>query len=253
MGRRLVALGNENPQMTIAAALERPGHPDLGQDAGQIAGCSPIGVPLADSLSAEVDVVIDFSHPGAVPAVCQLCAERRLPLVIATTGLESEALEAIESASHVIPVVWAPNMSLAVNLTMKMAVLAARALAGHSSGVDVEIVERHHRFKEDSPSGTALKFGELIAAEMGQTRSVHGREGRPGARPADEIGYHAVRAGDHPGEHTIYFGMLGESVELSVRATSRDSYAVGALEAARFAAGKPPAKYSMFDVLGLQD
>ncbi len=127
-------------------------------------------------------------------------------------------------------------MSLAVNLTMKLAEVAAKALKDRDA--DVEILERHHRFKEDSPSGTALKFGQIIAGVMGQTAHRHGREGRPGKRPHDEIGYHAIRVGDNPGEHTIIFGMLGETIELTVRATNRDCYAVGALAAAKFLAGK---------------
>jgi 4-hydroxy-tetrahydrodipicolinate reductase len=140
-------------------------------------------------------------------------------------------------------------MSLAVNLAMKLSQSAAEALVDHDA--DVEIIERHHRFKEDAPSGTALKFGELIAGEMGQTEHRHGREGRPGKRPHPEIGYHALRVGDHPGEHTVVFALLGESIELTVRATNRDSYALGALAAAKFLAGKPPALYGMKDVLGL--
>ena len=125
------------------------------------------------------------------------------------------------------PILWAPSMSLAVNLAMKLTEVAARALKDHPSGADVEIIERHHRFKEDAPSGTALKFGEIIAGVMGQTEHRHGREGRPGQRPHDEIGYHAVRTGDNPGEHTIVFGLLGETLELTVRATNRDCYAHG--------------------------
>ena len=142
-------------------------------------------------------------------------------------------------------------MSLAVNLSMQLATLAAGALKHVPGGADVEIIERHHRFKKDSPSGTALRFGELIAGQMGQTRAAHGREGVPGERPHDEIGYHAVRAGDNPGEHTILFGLLGESIELTVRAGSRDCYATGALAAARFIARKTPGLYTMYDVLGL--
>ena len=156
-----------------------------------------------------------------------------------------------DEAAKSIALLSAPNMSVAVNLSMKLAEIAAAALRDYPSGVDVEIIEHHHRYKEDSPSGTALKFGELIAEQMGQSVHRHGREGRPGARPANEIGYHAVRAGDHPGQHTILFGMLGESVEIAVRATSRDSYAQGALAAARFLAGKPAGRYAIRDVLGL--
>jgi 4-hydroxy-tetrahydrodipicolinate reductase len=169
--------------------------------------------------------------------------------VIATTGLTAEHVDAIRGAARELPIVWSPSMSLAVNLTMKLAEIAGRAL--HDRDADVEIIERHHRFKEDAPSGTALKFGQILAKEMGQTAERHGREGRPGARPHGEIGYHAVRTGDNPGEHTIIFGMLGETIELIVRASNRDAYALGALAAAKYLAGKPPGLYSMADVLGL--
>ncbi|MCA9262192.1 MAG: 4-hydroxy-tetrahydrodipicolinate reductase [Planctomycetales bacterium] len=251
MGRRLVALGSEARDLTVVAALERADHAELGRDAGELAGFGALDVPLSATLDVPVDAVIDFSSAPAVPHIVQICATKRIPLVLATTGLDEATQQQIQQAAQSIPVVMAPNMSLAVVLTMKLASVAAKALAGHSAGVDVEIVERHHRYKEDAPSGTALRFGEIIAESMGQTRSVHGREGRTGIRPSDEIGYHALRAGDHPGEHTIYFGMMGESVELAVRATSRDSYALGALEAARFVARQQPGIYSMNDVLGI--
>ena len=140
-------------------------------------------------------------------------------------------------------------MSMAVNLTMKLAALTGRTLK--SADADVEILERHHRFKEDAPSGTALRFGEIIAAEMGLTKHQHGREGRPGERPRDEIGYHAIRIGDNPGEHTMIFGMLGETIELTVRASNRDCYASGALTAAKFVVRQEPGLYDMFAVLGL--
>ena len=172
-----------------------------------------------------------------------------MPLVVATTGLGDSQVDALEAAAGTIPILYAPNMSLAVNLTMKLAELAAAALKDHDA--DVEILERHHRYKEDSPSGTALQFGRIIAGEMGQTLHSHGRQGRGGRRPHHEIGYHAIRAGDNPGEHTIVFGMLGETVELTVRAGSRDCYALGALAAAKFLAGKPAAMYGMREVLGL--
>jgi 4-hydroxy-tetrahydrodipicolinate reductase len=142
-------------------------------------------------------------------------------------------------------------MSLTVNLAMKLCEIAGQALVDHPTGADVEIIERHHRFKEDSPSGTALAFGRIITEAMGQTKHVHGREGRPGARPHDEIGYHAVRTGDNPGEHTIIFGLLGETLELRIAATSRDCYAQGALVAASWLSGKPAGLYNMQDVLNL--
>ncbi len=168
--------------------------------------------------------------------------------MVATTGFDGPQTERLRAAAQDIPLLWSPNMSLAVNLTMKLAEVAANALKDRDA--DVEIIERHHRFKEDSPSGTALKLGHIIAAAMGQTAHRHGREGRPGKRPHGEIGYHAIRVGDNPGEHTVVFGMLGESIELTVRA-NRECYAAGALAAAKFLAGKKPGLYGMNDVLGL--
>ncbi len=251
MGRRLVALGSEDAQLDIACAIERDGHSDLGCDAGELAGFGNIGVPLSSEINVEIDALIDFSTADAVPTIVAKCVERQIPLVLATTGFSADEQAQIVDAGQRIPIVMAPNMSLAVNLTMKLASLAAEKLTRYGPGTDVEIIERHHRFKEDAPSGTALRFGELISNQMGQTQHTHGRRGRPGQRPPDEIGYHALRTGDNPGEHTIVFGMLGESLELTVRATSRDSYALGALEAAKFLTNQSPGIYSMDDVLGL--
>ena len=250
MGQRLTAIGCTDPELQIVAALDQPSHPRMGVDAGVVAGVGPIGVPLSNTLPDGVSVVIDFSVPEATDAILTTCLENKVPLVIATTGLEPKQHERIHSASKQIPILWAPSMSLAVNLAMKLSETAARALKDHPSGADVEIIERHHRFKVDAPSGTALKFGEIITSVMGQTEQVHGRSGRPGQRPHSEIGYHALRTGDNPGEHTIVFGLLGETLEITVRATNRDCYAHGALSAAKFLAGKPAGLYSMKDVLG---
>lgn len=251
MGQRLVALSAGDAELKLAAALEAPGHPRLGQDAGAVAGVGPLGVPLTSDWETPVDVVIDFSVPQATQQIVQRCAERGVPVVVATTGLAAETIARMREASRQIAVLWSPSMSLAVNLAMKLTAVAAAALRDHPTGADVEIIERHHRFKEDSPSGTALKFGEIVAQAMGQTEHVHGRSGRPGQRPHGEIGYHAVRVGDNPGEHTIVFGLLGETLELNVRASNRDCYAHGALAAARFLAGKPPGMYGIEHVLGL--
>jgi len=251
MGRRLIALGSADPELQMVAALERAGHPELGQDAGPLAGVPALGVALTATLNADVDVLVDFSLPAGAEAAITLCLQRGLPLVMATTGLEEPQKRVLRAAAETIPIVWAPSMSLAVNLTMKLATMAAGVLKNASGGADVEIIERHHRYKKDSPSGTALRFGELIAAEMGQTKHTHGRQGVVGERPHGEIGYHAVRAGDNPGEHTILFGLLGESIELTVRATNRDCYALGAFAAAKFVARQPPGLYTMNDVLGL--
>ena len=248
MGRRLVALTSADPQLVLAAAIDVENHPQLGADAGVLAGVGPLDVSLVASLEVPVDVVIDFSLPEAVDDVLATCVEQERPLVLATTALSDAQTGNVKAAAKKIPLVWAPNMSLAVNLTMRLAEVAAEALKDQDA--DVEILERHHRFKEDSPSGTALKFGQLIAAKMGQTSETHGRQGRPGKRPHEEIGYHAIRTGDNPGEHTIVFGMLGETVELTVRASNRDCYALGALAAAKYLVAQPPGLYGMYDVLG---
>lgn len=251
MGQRVTALAAEQSGLEIVAALESATHPALGQDAGVLAGIGEIGVPLTVVGESEADVVVDFSVPDAAAAVVAHCLEFKQPVVIATTGFEESQEADIRKAAEQIPIVWAPSMSTAVNLVMKLTEIAGKALKELPSGVDVEIIERHHRFKEDAPSGTALRFGEIVADAMGQDTHTHGRSGRPGQRPRNEIGYHALRTGDNPGEHTIVFGMLGETIELRVGASNRDCYAQGALLAAEWLHGKPAGLYSMNDVLGL--
>ena len=249
MGRRLVALGSQDSFFQIVAAIDGPSHPELGKDAGSLAGVQEIKVPLSSTWPQQVDVAIDFSVPAGCQSAVSHCLKQRIPLVVATTGLSPAQIEAIKSAAQTIPICWAPSMSMTVNLAMKLVAQAATVLRPQLP--DVEIIERHHRFKEDSPSGTALKFGELIADAMGIDQHVFGREGMCGARPRNEIGYHAVRTGDDPGQHTIIFGLLGETLELRVAASNRDCYAQGALAAAKFLMGKQAGLYSMFDVLGL--
>jgi 4-hydroxy-tetrahydrodipicolinate reductase len=249
MGQRLIALAAMDRELSLAAALDSPQHPRLGEDAGTIAGSGKLGVPLTASLNVPLDVVVDFSVPAGMESITETCRQNKIPLVTAITGLSEVQTEKLHAAAREIPLLWAPNMSLAVNLAMKLAEIAATALKDKDA--DVEILERHHRYKEDSPSGTALKFGQIIAGAMGQTVHSHGRKGKPGKRPHNEIGYHAIRVGDNPGEHTIVFAMLGETIELTVRATNRDCYALGALAAAKFLVGKPAGLYSMSDVLGL--
>jgi len=249
MGQRLVALATADEELSLVAALESAQHPRFGEDAGVIAGIGPIDLPLDEALKVEVNALIDFSVPAAAERIAGVCREKNIPLVTATTGMSEEQTAMLHTLAERIPVLWAPNMSLAVNLTMKLAEIAAESLKDQDA--DVEIIERHHRFKEDSPSGTALQFGRIISAVMGQTEHRHGRQGQVGRRPHGEIGYHAVRTGDNPGEHTIVMAMLGESVELTVRATNRDAYALGALAAAKYLAGRSPGMYAMNDVLGL--
>jgi 4-hydroxy-tetrahydrodipicolinate reductase len=251
MGQRIVALAHADESLEVVAAYETSACPRLGTDAGEVAGIGPIGVLLQAEVTAPPEVIIDFSTPEGAAAIARVCGERRIPLVAATTGLSEEQREAVLTAAQTTAVVMAPNLSLAVNLTMKLAREAARVLKSLPEGVDVEIIERHHRFKEDAPSGTALKFGEIIAEEMGQTSHVFGRQGRPGARPRNEIGYHALRTGDNVGEHTIVFGMMGETIDIIVRGQTRDSYARGALAAAKFLVTRAAGLYTISDVLNL--
>jgi 4-hydroxy-tetrahydrodipicolinate reductase len=251
MGQRITALAVKDPRFQVVAALESANHPLLGKDAGLVAGVGEIGVPLGVVGESSADVVIDFSVPDAAVAVVAHCVEYSRPVVVATTGLEKDQQEYIHKAAHKIPIVWAPSMSTAVNVAMKLTQIAAKTLRDLPTGVDVEIIEHHHRFKEDAPSGTALKFGQIVADEMKIVEHRHGRSGRPGARPRDEIAYHAIRAGDNPGEHTVLFGMLGETLAIRVAASNRDCYAQGALLAAEWLVGKPPGLYGMNDVLGL--
>jgi len=252
MGQRLVALVHRDPALTVAAALENAGSPKLGVDAGELAGIGKINVPIIAALGEHPDVIIDFSTPAGTAAIAAICAERQIPLVVATTGLEGTIRESVIAASQQTPVLMSPSMSLAVNVAMKLVRDAARLLKNVPEGVDVEVIERHHRFKEDAPSGTALKFGQIVADEMHQTEHVHGRQGRTGQRPQSEIGYHALRTGDNVGEHTIVFGLIGETLDVTVRGHTRDSYAYGALAAAKFLVTQKAGLYSMSDVLGLE-
>jgi 4-hydroxy-tetrahydrodipicolinate reductase len=251
MGQRVIAVGSKDSRYEIVAALESATHPALGQDAGIIAGAGQLGIPLSVVGESDADVVIDFSVPDAAIAAITHCLEYKKPIVIATTGFDDNQDAFIRQSATKIPIVWAPSMSTAVNLLMKLTEVAAGSLRNLPSGVDVEIIERHHRYKEDAPSGTALRFGMIVADAMGQSSHIHGRSGRPGQRPRNEIGYHALRTGDNPGQHTIVFGMLGETIELTVAASNRDCYAQGALLAADWVVQKPPGLYGMNDVLGL--
>jgi 4-hydroxy-tetrahydrodipicolinate reductase len=251
MGQRVVALATQDKSLKVTAAYESSASPRLGQDAGELAGVGKLHVPVTSEIEHPVDVIIDFSTPEGAMHILALCEARQIPLVIATTGLTEHQKGTVAAAAQTTPILMAPSMSLAVNIAMKLVAGAGRALKDHSSGVDVEIIERHHRYKEDAPSGTALKFGEVVAKEMGQTDHIHGREGRTGQRPRQEIGYHALRVGDNVGEHTIVFGMLGETLEVTVRGQSRDSYASGALTAAKFLVTRSAGLYTMNDALGL--
>jgi 4-hydroxy-tetrahydrodipicolinate reductase len=245
MGKRLIQLISEDPSLNLAAAVEREGHPQIGEDAGVVAGVSPLGVKLTRSLAATFDVVVDFSLPDGTLEIAEACGRLGTGLVVGTTGFDAAQRQRLESYSSLIPLLISPNMSRAVNLLMK---LVGQATAALGSSCDIAIIERHHRTKKDAPSGTALRLAEYAsgAREFGPT-SAQGA--RSAARATREIDIHALRLGDSPGEHTVVFGMLGESIELTHRALNRDGFARGALDAAKFLAGKAPRLYSMEDVL----
>jgi 4-hydroxy-tetrahydrodipicolinate reductase len=250
MGQRLVALAKEDHALQVVAAIDAPTAPMQGRDAGEVAGVGKIGVPITYDLPAahKPDCLIDFSAPEGTMTVLPICVARQIPIVVATTGHTAAQKAEIEAAAHQTAVLSSPNLSLVVNLLFKLTRLAAEALKG--KGFDAEIIERHHRYKKDSPSGTAVRFGEIIQEVQGG-EFVHGREGLVGERTADEIGIHAVRGGDNVGEHTIIFTTLGETLELVHKGHNRDSYARGALLAAKFLANRPAGRYTMNDVLGL--
>lgn len=244
------------PGLELVAAVDRAGAPLLGQDAGVAAGVPALGVAigadLAAGLAARPDVAVDFSSPSATAATAAQVAAAGVPWVVGTTGLGAAEQAAVAQAARKIPVVLSANMSLGVNLLYALVAQAARTLAGLR--YDCEIVERHHRRKKDAPSGTALYLGEAAAQGFGwnlQDVAVDGRTGIPGERPEKEIGFHAIRGGDVVGDHTVLFAADGECIELSHRATSRDTLALGALRAAAWLPGRAPALYGMRDVLGL--
>jgi 4-hydroxy-tetrahydrodipicolinate reductase len=253
MGRRLVALAAEDAQLQVAAALEQPGHPLLGQDAGTLAGATALGVPLSDRLGAGADVFIDFTVPAATRQALALCVEHRLAIIIGTTGLTPQDHAAIDQAARTIAVLQAPNMSLGVNLLLGLAAQVARQLGDE---YDIEIVEAHHRFKKDAPSGTALGIAKAICAATGKSLErdvVHGRHGDNAPRTPGQIGMHALRLGDVVGDHTVSYATPGERLELSHQATNRDVFVRGALRAAKWLAepGRVAGRYTMKDVLGL--
>lgn len=229
--------------------------PELGNDMGLAAGLNEAGVEIQSDLSKigeDADVVIDFTSHHGTAGNAPRCAEWGTAMVVGTTGLNEEEVSILEDAASRVPIVWAPNMSLGINLLFSIVQSAASALKG--KGYDIEIIERHHRLKKDAPSGTALGLGKAAAAGYGwdlEKVRKDGRCGDEGERPDEEIGMHAVRGGDIVGDHTVLFAAEGECVEISHRATTRDTFAVGALRAASWVVGKKPGLYSMKDVLGL--
>ncbi|OHB24879.1 MAG: 4-hydroxy-tetrahydrodipicolinate reductase [Desulfuromonadaceae bacterium GWC2_58_13] len=255
MGGRIIAAIKEADGMELAGACEQPGHAMIGQDAGLIAGCGESGVLIRASLEealTNADVLIDFTFPEVTLANMAVCAKLGKMIVIGSTGFTPEQRRQAEVFAAQIPVVLAPNMSVGVNACFKLLKEAARILG---DGFDVEIVELHHNKKKDSPSGTAVRMGEVVAEALGRDYNKvanYHREGMCGERTKEEIGMQTVRGGDIVGEHTVYFIGMGERIEISHRAMSRDMFARGAVRAAGWLAGKKPGMYDMQDVLGLK-
>jgi 4-hydroxy-tetrahydrodipicolinate reductase len=246
MGRALIDAVLADAELELAAALEVPGNPALGQAAGKVE------VTAESGAIAAAEVLIDFTRPEGTLAHLDACLRHGKALVIGTTGFSESQRARIAQGAGRIPIVQSPNFAIGVNVVFRLAQTAAAALG---NDYDVEIVEAHHRHKVDAPSGTALKLGELVAAVLGRDLgqvATHGRAGDTGERPAKAIGFHAIRGGDIVGEHTVIFAGAGERVEVTVRSQSRMTYAAGALRAAKWLRGRPPGLYDMFDVLGLK-
>jgi len=255
MGRRILALVEDDPSFIVTGAVDAPGRDEIGADIGTLNGTGECGVAITDDLSACIDgadCVIDFTYPAGALSAASLCGKKGIALVSGTTGLSNDQRAVFSESVRGIPCVLAPNMSVGINLLFSLVEQAARILG---DDYDVEIMEVHHRFKKDAPSGTAKRFGEIVAETLGRSYDDdvrNGRAGMVGERTQREIGMHALRIGDVVGEHTISFGTLGERVELIHRAQSRDALAKGALVAAHFVAEAKPGLYDMQDVLGLR-
>jgi len=250
MGLRLFALASEDKSFELVAGIDRASHPSDGRDLAALAGVDSPSIALCDTLACPADVLIDFSIPAATRVATAQCVERRTNMVVGTTGLTDEDHRGLDEAAQRIAILQAPNMSLAVNLLFSLAAQVAKRLG---DDYDVEIVEAHHRFKTDAPSGTALGIAEAICEATARDMSatlVHGRSG-DAPRQRGQIGMHALRTGDVVGRHTVSFGTLGEELQLGHIATTRDIFARGALTAAKWIAGKPPGRYQLKDVLGL--
>ncbi|MCY4154118.1 MAG: 4-hydroxy-tetrahydrodipicolinate reductase [Gammaproteobacteria bacterium] len=254
MGKTILAVIGETDGIATGAAIEQPGSPALGLDAGEQAGSGRLGVSITadlESVMDDFDVLIDFTRADAVLQNLARCRAGGKKVVIGTTGLSADQQQTLRAASKEIAIVFAPNMSVGVNLCFKLAELAARVIG---DSADIEIIEAHHNRKIDAPSGTAVRLGEIVAATLGRDLeecAVYGRQGITGPRACNTIGFETIRAGDIVGEHTLMFASEGERVEIKHVATSRKTFATGAVRAAQWVMEKETGLYSMQDVLGL--
>ncbi len=253
MGSRIIHILRETPSIELGQAVERPDHPSLGMDIGEMIGLGRLGILLEGKMRKESgEVIINFSTPTASLECLEFAREHNLAIVIGTTGFNSGQLERVKELSKSVRCVLAPNMSVGMNVMFRTVQDMARVLGPE---YDVEILEAHHRLKKDSPSGTAVKLGELIANALGRNLDqvgVYGRKGIIGERTREEIGMQVIRAGDIIGEHTVLFGGIGERLEITHRAHSRDNFARGAIKAALWVVNQPNGLYDMQDVLGLK-
>ena len=254
MGTVLCRAAVQADSATLAVAVTRPGNDSVGKDAGELVGIGALGVKVVDDLAAVVDqfdVLIDFTRPDASMAFIELCRQAGKKIVIGTTGYSDAQKTAIAEAAKDVAIVLAPNMSVGVNLALKLLALAAKVMGDYT---DIEVIEAHHRHKVDAPSGTALRMGEVIADALGRDLkecAIYGREGITGERDRKTIGFSTIRAGDIVGDHTVMFADEGERLEITHKATSRMTFANGAVRAAIWLKDKPNGLYDMQDVLGL--
>jgi len=255
MGGRIIGMIHQSEDLALSGAFEHPEHTKVGRDAGEVVGLGPLGIKIERSLDDIIggcDVIIDFTAPEATLDNLRLAARHRVSMVIGTTGFNDDQLKEAKELAGKIPCVMAPNMSVGVNVMFKIARETARFLG---DDYDIEIMEVHHRFKKDAPSGTAIRLAEILAGSRNRDLdeiAVYERKGMIGERRSEEIGIQTWRAGDITGEHTVMFGGIGERLELTHRAHNRDNFARGALRAARWVVNQAPGLYDMQDVLGLK-
>jgi 4-hydroxy-tetrahydrodipicolinate reductase len=249
MGQRITSLALQDKNFNVVCPLERSDHPDLGKKYGLIIGAPQLETILSDALQGRPDVLIDFSAPASTEHWVNTCLAHNIPMVIGTTGLAEKEVTIIKAAAQKIPIVQAPNMSIGMNLLFQIAAQMARVLGEE---YDIEIAEQHHRFKKDAPSGSALALLDAVARGRGKDPkqiAVYDRQGAACLRKPGEVTLHALRLGDTVGEHTVYFGSVGETIAISHSAHSRDTFAQGSLHAAAWIVGKPPKLYTMQDIL----
>jgi 4-hydroxy-tetrahydrodipicolinate reductase len=255
MGKNLITAVNDAADCIVGAAIIKQGSSLVGADAGEVAGVGKLNVAMVDSLAAcvnDFDVLIDFTSPALTIENATFCAQNNKAIVVGTTGLTETEKQQLDACAENTPVVFAPNMSVGVNVTLKLLATAAKILG---DDYDVEIVEAHHRHKVDSPSGTAIRMGEVVAEALGRDLkecAVYGREGQIGPRTQKEIGFETIRAGDVVGDHSVWFATEGERIEIVHKASSRMTFAKGAVRAAQWLKDKPASMYDMQDVLDLK-